>query len=96
MQGVALGDRRPRAVAADDGDDALVEQLLSRLHAGLGITSVVFRNGHQLPAVDAAGRVDVVDGELPRVPDGTSRVRIRSREGPGDPDVDRATRAVGA
>src|SRR4029077_3233267 len=80
----ALWDRRTRAVAANDGHDAFGEQLLSGLRALLRVARVVFSHGLQHAAVDAAGRVDVVDRELAGVANGRARVRIRSGKGTCD------------
>src|SRR5206468_7513872 len=89
VKGVALRDRRAGAVATDDRDDLLGQQLLCCLDALLGVARVVGIERLELAAVDAPRGVDVSDRELAGIPDRDAGVRVRTCERTRDSDVDR-------
>jgi len=65
---LARGEGRVAATAADDGEHlVLVDQLLDRPDRRRGVAAIVLANELELPAVDAAGCVDLVEHDLDAV-----------------------------
>src|SRR5438034_2607617 len=91
MKSVALRDGCAGAVAADDRDDLLGQQLLRGLDALLCVACVVGVSRLELAAVDAACRVDVRDRELTGIPDRDAGVGVSTGERTRDSDLDRTS-----
>ncbi len=95
-QGLAGRDGRIAAAAADDGEDlVLMDQLLDRPDGRRRVASIVLANQFELAAVDAPGRIDLVENHLDAIHRQLAVEIARTRQRAERPDLDRIRRDAG-
>src|SRR5208283_2023686 len=85
---VGRRDGHARVEVADGELDAVADELVGDRHALFRIRNVVALLEDELLAQNAPGLVDVVDGLLRAVDELRAERRVRSRDRPGDADLD--------